>query len=55
LLTIDPIPRNEIFAQLKQEVDEEPGYDLLAGMANIETQLQQLNERMSVMEQYVKS
>lgn len=55
LLTIDPIPRKEIFAHLQQESEEEPGYDLLAGMANIEMQLQQLSERMSVIEQYIKS
>lgn len=55
LLTIDPIPRKEIFAHLQQETEEEAGYDLLAGLANIERQLQQLNERMNVIEQYVKS
>ncbi len=55
LLTLDPIPREEIFAHLHQETEEEEGYDLLAGMSNIERQLQQLNERMNAIEQYVKS
>ncbi|HNX93201.1 MAG TPA: DUF421 domain-containing protein [Syntrophomonas sp.] len=55
LLTLDHIPRQEIFTRLEQEIEEEPGYDLMAGMANIEIQLQQLNERMAIMEEYVKS
>lgn len=55
LLTIDPIPRKEVFAHLEQEGEEEPGYDLLVGLANIEIQLQQLNERMTVIEQHIKS
>jgi hypothetical protein len=55
LLTLDHIPRQEIFARLEQEIEEEPVYDLMAGLANIEVQLQQLNERMAIMEEYVKS
>jgi uncharacterized membrane protein YcaP (DUF421 family) len=55
LLTLDQIPRKEIFARLEQEIEEESGYDLMAGLANIEMQLQKLNERMAIMEEYVKS
>ena len=42
-------------SRLEQEIEEESVYDLMAGLANIEAQLQQLNERMAIMEEYVKS
>ncbi|HWQ75752.1 MAG TPA: DUF421 domain-containing protein [Syntrophomonas sp.] len=55
LSTLDPISRREIFAQLEQENEEEPAYDLLEGVANMEKQLRQLNQRLADLEQYFKS
>jgi hypothetical protein len=52
---LDHIPRKEIFTQLEQETEEEPVYDLMAGLENIEMQLRQLNERLAIVEEYVKS
>ncbi|HZK86351.1 MAG TPA: YetF domain-containing protein [Syntrophomonas sp.] len=55
LLTIHPLTRKEIFAQLEQEIEEEPVYGLMESLTNIELKLEQLGDRMTIMEQYLKS
>lgn len=54
-LTISHLSRKEIFAQLEQDIEEETDCGLMVSLANIECKLEQLNERMAIMEQYFKS
>jgi len=54
-LTINHLSRKEIFARLEQDIEEEPDCGLMVSLANIEHKLEQLSERLAIMEQYLKS
>ncbi len=54
VLTINHIPRQEIFAQLEQAVEEEARPGLLDSLASIEAKLDQLHQRMELFEERLK-
>jgi len=54
VLTINHIPRQEIFAQLEQAVEEEARPGLLDSLASIESKLDQLYQRMELFEERLK-
>lgn len=55
LLTIDHISRSEVFAQLEQTTEEQSQLNLMDSLASIEGKLDQLGQRMTLLEEQLKS
>jgi len=55
LLTFNHISRSELFAQLEQTIEEQPQPNLIDSLVNIENKLDQLGQRMALLEEQLKS
>ncbi len=55
VLTINHVPRQEIFNQLEQVVEDEPMPGLMDSLANIENKIEQMCKRMELLEEQIKS
>ncbi len=55
LLTINHISRSELFAQLEQTIEEQSQPNLMDSLVNIENKLDQLGQRMALLEEQLKS
>ena len=55
VLTINHISRSELFAQLEQTIEEQTQPNLMDSLVNIENKLDQLGQRMTLLEEQLKS
>lgn len=55
LLTINHMPRSEIFAQLEQSIEEKEIPNLMDSLVSIEHKLDQLGKRLALLEEQLKS
>ncbi|CFX55115.1 Protein of unknown function DUF421 [Syntrophomonas zehnderi OL-4] len=55
VLTIDQLPRGELFKKLEQVIQEEASPKLMDSLTNIENRLEQLSKQLALLEEQIRS